>query len=77
MISMQEIKGSRICAEGFTPVMIDSEEAPFIDYGESIWGIYIHHIQDPHFEIPQCCCKPVHRCTFSVAYIFANIAFYG
>ena len=51
MISMQEIIGSWVRAEGFTPVTIYPKETPFKDYGQCIWRVYVHHIQDPHLKV--------------------------
>lgn len=58
MICMEEVIGSRIGAKRFTPIVVNSEKATFIDDGESICRIYIHHIHHPHFKVLESRGKP-------------------
>lgn len=44
MISMEEIVGSRVSAEGFAPIMVYTKKASLIDYGKCIRGIYVHNV---------------------------------
>ncbi|KAL9253147.1 Monothiol glutaredoxin-S6-like protein [Drosera capensis] len=58
VVGMEEIICSRVRAESFTPVMVDPKKTSLVDYGQCVWGVYIHNIQNPNLKISQCRSEP-------------------
>lgn len=57
MIGMQEIVATGVSAEGFTPIMVYTEQTPVIYNGKCIGRIYGDHIHDPNLKVLQSSCK--------------------
>ena len=50
---MKKVISSRVCAEGFTPVMVDSKKSTVKDYGQSLRRVNVNDIHNPYLQILQ------------------------
>ena len=50
---MKKVISSWVCAEGFTPVMVDSKKSTVKDYGQSLRRVNVNDIHNPYLQILQ------------------------